>query len=216
MAKVDMPNEKVIKINYPSNNKSKQPAPVEEKEEKKIEKVVTGVVRKKKRGFIKKATDVFIGEDVGNVGEYILYDVLIPAAKDTLSNLVTGGIEMMLYGETRGHRTYRDKGKSYVNYNAASSSKRPSDSRPQRDRRATHNFDDIVLESKGEAEEVLSNLVDLTLDYDMATVADLYGFVGLTPSFADEKYGWEDLSHAYVSRVRDGYLINLPKPKALD
>ena len=82
--------------------------------------------------------------------------------------------------------------------------------------RARHDFDEIILETRGEAEEVLSHLVDLTIDYQQATVADLYDLVGITSNFTDNKYGWTDLRSASVTRVRDGYLINLPRTQILD
>ena len=38
----------------------------------------------------------------------------------------------------------------------------------------------------------------------------------VTVNFTDNKYGWKDLSSASVSRVRDGYLLNLPRTVLLD
>ena len=40
-------------------------------EEKKIEKVVSGTVKTKKKSEIKKLTDVFVSEDASNVKSYI-------------------------------------------------------------------------------------------------------------------------------------------------
>ena len=82
--------------------------------------------------------------------------------------------------------------------------------------RARLNFDDIILESRGEAEEVLSHLLELVENYGVASVADLYELVGITGSFTDNKYGWTNLSTASVSRVRDGYLLNLPNATPID
>jgi hypothetical protein len=82
--------------------------------------------------------------------------------------------------------------------------------------RAKHDFDEVVLESRGEAEEVLSNLVDSIIDYGQATVADFYDLVGIATNFVDGKWGWTDLRNASVSRVRGGYLINLPRTQPLD
>lgn len=79
-----------------------------------------------------------------------------------------------------------------------------------------HDFDEIVLDTRHEAELVLDNLEELIKQYGQATVTDLYDLVNITSSFADEKWGWTDLSHANVSHVRDGYLLNLPKPETLD
>jgi hypothetical protein len=123
--------------------------------------------------------------------------------------------ELIFYnGEKRGSRTRRDGSKSYVSYNNYSS--RDRDRRDDRrdissKNRAHHNFDDIILSSRGEAEEVLSQLVDMTLDYGQATVADLYDLVGITSEYTDRDWGWENLSSASVSRVRDGYMLNLPR-----
>lgn len=213
--KVDMGSEgsRTVKVDYPSNS-NKQKA----EKQHKVEKVITGGLVTRKKPLGKKFVETFIGEDVNTVSSYILHDVLIPAAKSTVVEIVQGGIEMLLFGEKKGTRTRRDGNRSYVNYTSYS-----SDSRRERERkeasstsRARHNFDDIILKSRGEAEEVISCLVDLVIDYGEATVADLYDLVGITGNFTDNKYGWRDLSSASVSRVRDGYLLNLPRVKLLD
>lgn len=208
--------EKVIEIDLPSNSYKSREAKTEVIAEKKIGKITTGNVKTKKKGFGKKFAEVFIGDDVTSVSSYILYDVLIPAAKSTLSDMVSGGIEMLLFGETKGTRTRRDKNKSYVSYSSYSRGERGAPDVRGAINRARHNFDDIILESRGEAEEVLSHLVDLTEDYGQATIADLYSLVGMTSAFTDDKYGWTNLSTATVSRVREGYLINLPKAILVD
>ena len=140
----------------------------------------------------------------------------MPPAKNMLADTVTNGINMILFGHTTGSRTRRDEQRSYVSYNnyyRDDPRRRPTQT--QRNR-ARHNFDDIILESRGEAEEVLSHLVDLTEDYGMASVADMYDLVGITSNFTDNKYGWDNLSMARVVRVRDGYLLELPRPIVLD
>ena len=205
---------------YPSNSHSRRDTS-EPKTEKKIEKVVTGNVVTKKKTFSKKVAEFFIGEDVANVKSYILYDVLIPAAKNTFLDMLSSGAEMLFFGETRrGSRTVRDKGRSYINYT-------PYDKqfRPERDRRDTtnagvgrprHDSNEIILETRGEAEIVLSRLVDLIDDYGLVSVADLYELVGVPSNYMDNKWGWENLSTARVERVRNGYLIVLPKVNPID
>jgi hypothetical protein len=78
--------------------------------------------------------------------------------------------------------------------------------------RSRHDFDEIVLQSRTEAEEVIDRLFDLVSRYDTATVADLYELVGIQGSHTDHKWGWTDLRGADVSRTRDGYLLDLPDP----
>lgn len=182
----------------------------------KLEKVIKGAVVTKKKPLSKRFAETFLGTDREDVMTYIIHDVVIPAAKSTISDVITGGIEMLLFGETRGSRTRRDKGKSYVSYSGYYNNPRKEASAAESRKRARHNFDDIILESRGEAEEVLSVLVDNIDIYGMSTVADLYDLVGITSNFTDNKYGWTNLASATVSRVRDGYLISLPKPVVLD
>lgn len=209
--------------NFPANSKSKRVEPTKALEERKVQKVVTGKVKRQKRGFTKKVAEVLLEDDTKSVGSYILYDVLIPAAKDLISDMISGAVDMALFGERRrGSRTIRDRDKSYVNYNSVSYKGRQggSPSRDSRDisrsARARHDFDEIVIQTRGEAEDVLSHLVDLTIDYGQATVSDLYDLVDITGNYTDEKYGWTDLRNASISRVRGGYLINLPRAQLLD
>jgi len=210
-----------LKNTFPSNSKTvrKESQPVKP-EDRKLEKVVTGSVKKQKRSFSKKLAETFLEDDTKSVGSYIFHDVLIPAAKAMISDMVGGGIEMLLFGEKRGRNTRREGNRSFTSYG---SYYRPTGrDRDSKDRdisrvgRARHNFDEIVLETRGEAEEVLSHLVDLIIDYNQATVADLYDLVGINGDFTDNKYGWTDLRNASVSRVRGGYLINLPRTQPLD
>lgn len=201
---------KKVEVEFPSNSYKKKAA---KKTDKKIEKVTSGKVVQKKKTLGKKFTEMFLGDDIESVSSYIIYDVIIPAAKNMISDTVSNGIEMLLFGQIKGSRTIRDKNKSYISYNSYHKNK--DKNRVYRNR-ARHNFDDIILESRGEAEEVLSHLVDLVEDYGMASVADLYDLVGATSNFTDNKYGWDNLSSASVSRTRDGYLINLPRVIVLD
>ena len=49
--------------------------------EKRVEKVISGTVKSKKKSEMQKFADVFISEDVNNVKSYIVMDVLVPAIK---------------------------------------------------------------------------------------------------------------------------------------
>lgn len=209
---------------FPANSHKAKAQP--KTEERKLEKVISGKVVQQKKSLGKKFAELFLGDDTRSVGEYILHDVLIQAAKSMICDMVGwgGAAEMILFGEKRGRNTRREGGRSYTSYGSYYKStdrdrdggRRDSPRDISRTGRARHDFDEIVLETRGEAEEVLSHLVDLTIDYDMASVADLYDLVGITTNFTDNKYGWTDLERASVSRVRGGYLINLPRPVALD
>ena len=84
-------------------------------------------------------------------------------------------------------------------------------------RRARANFDfqEIVLATRVEADEVIDRLFNIIQEFEQATVRDLYDLVGERASFTDEKYGWTNIRTADVRRIREGYLLDLPRPEPL-
>ena len=74
----------------------------------------------------------------------------------------------------------------------------------------------FVFDTRKEAEEVLDRMDDLIDTYGVVSVADLYDLVGISGNYTDNKYGWTNLRNADVQRVRDGYLLKLPKALPFD
>ena len=195
----------------PNSHKSKN----QSDHEKKVEKIVSGQVKAKKKSEVRKLADVFIQEDVDNVKTYILMDVLVPAVKKAISDIVTNGIDMVLYGESRDRKKNHASSKvSYRSYydRKDSDRERHSNSRVGRG----YDYDDIILDNRGEAEEVLARLDDLIDTYEVVSVADLYDLVGISCNYTDNKYGWTNIRNASVVRVKDGYMIKMPKARPLD
>lgn len=204
---------------FPSNSDKKKEQIENPNKEKKVERIVSGRVIKQQRSFGQKLSETFFGDDARNVGDYLIHDILIPAIKSTLSDIVGGGIEMLLFGERQkfSSRISRDRDRSYIPYNRIG---RRDDSSRERNylspsARARQNFDNIILESRGEAEDVLSHLTDLVEDYGVASVGDYYDLLGIESNFTDNKYGWTNVADGYIERVRNGYSIKLPRPREI-
>lgn len=178
-------------------------------DKKKVEKVISGTAKTKKKNDLAKLTDVFISEDVHNVKSYILMDVLVPAIKDAIEDIITNGIRMILRGETGSRKS--DYNSSRVSYRSYSDYSRKENRYESKPRTSTYHYDDIILDTRGEAEEVLERMSELIDTYQMVTVADLFDLVGITGSYTDNNYGWTNIRTAEVVRVREGYLIKLPK-----
>lgn len=195
---------------YQSNShKSREGRQKESAAEKKVEKVVTGSARTKKKSEIQKFADVFISEDVENVKSYVVRDVLIPAVKKAISDIVTNGIDMLLYGETG--RSKRSGTGSKVSYQRYYQSDRRDSPAPRS--RTGYDYDSILFNSRGDADAVLMELEELISMYGVASIMDLYSAAGLQCDYTYDKYGWTDLRTAQVVRARmeDGYYIKLPK-----
>ena len=178
-------------------------------EDKKIEKVVKGTVRTKKRSGLTKITDQLVSEDANNVKSYILTDVFIPAVKKLVYDIITDGFSMILYGSTgAGKKKTIGSNVSYRQFY----DRRDDDRRTLSTSSSRFEYDDLIFDSRGEAEAVL-NQMDVIIDtYGFVSVADLYDLADLSAPYTSNKYGWTNVSTADVARLRDGgYVIKLPK-----
>lgn len=177
--------------------------------EKKVEKVVSGKVKTKKNE-VRKFTDIFIAEDVGNVKQYIFMDVLVPALKKAVSDIVRDGVDMLLYGESGRSKRSGGNG-NYVSYRSYSDP-RDNDRYNHRERSSSRlNYDDLIFENRGQADLVLDSMNDIIDTYGFVTVADLYDLCDLTAPYTGCDYGWTRLGSAEPVRTRDGYVLKLPR-----
>lgn len=191
-----------MEMNYkPNSHKYKT-----EVKEKRVERVVKGGVKTKKKKGLTKLADIFIANEVSDVKSYILMDVLLPTIKKTIFDIITDSADMILNGGT-GNR--KRSGSSKISYNRYYDRDRRDEPRSTRYNRFT--IDDIILDSRTEAEEVIYQLEGLIDTYKLASVADLYDLVGITCEFTDNKYGWTNIRNAEVVRVRDGWMLKLPR-----
>lgn len=180
----------------------------EELKKKEVGKIVTGEVKTKKKTEVRKFADTFISEDISNVKSYILMDVLIPALKKAISDVVTNGIDMILYGETG--KTKKSTTASKISYRSYYERDNDKDDYIS-SRRRGYDYDDVILESRGEAEDVLMRMDELIDVYGIVSVGDYYDLVGIQGDYTSEKYGWTNIRNAQVVRVREGYMIKLPR-----
>ena len=192
-----------------------------ETERPKIEAVATGTTSKRKRSLFRRFADTFFTEDVGDVKTYILYDVVIPAIKENVADIINSAISMIFFGEA-SRRSRKPSGGSIgskINYGGYFNSGERKERMPAYNRsRIAHNFEDVVFDNRADAESVLDGMIEiLNSEYRQVSVADFYDLAGISTSFTDNKYGWTDLRGArVVGSPSRGYIIELPKCVALD
>lgn len=182
-----------------------------------VEKVTTGKVVTKKKNWFRRIAVNLIVDDVGSIGEFITNEVLLPAIKNVIADTVTQGTNRMLgFEASRSRRSSPGGGGSnirtrYDNMPTAGGSRVLG-----RESRARHDFDELILDSRAEAVEVLNSLEDLVTQFRSASVADLYDLVGVTGSFTDRRWGWTDLITADIRPTRGGgYRLDLPIPEPI-
>ena len=202
------PNSNKLKAEQKENNKL---------EERKVEKIIKGNIKTKQKSKFSKLTEEFISEDAKNVKSYVFGEVFIPAIKKLISEIVTDGIDIILYGESkRGKRgnSIADR----VSYRSYYDRDRDRDNRISRSESiyGGYSYKDISFDNRADAEDVLERMDELMSTYGLVRVADLYDLVGITGNYTDNKYGWTNIRNAEIVRVRDGYIIKLPRAVPID
>lgn len=203
-------------MNYPSNsNEERVKATAPE-----VKKVVTGNVKTRKKGELKKISDNFLAESAGTVKNSLIYEVLIPNVKKVIEMLVTEGISMIFWGSKGSGRKSINTGGghsiNYVSYGSFSDKPRGLETRYSEISRNKFDIDDIIFENRGDAEDTLDNMGMIIEKYGFVSVSDLYDMIDQTAPFTANKFGWTTLATSEVVRGRDGYMLKLPKPRARD
>ena len=187
------------------------------------EKGETKVIAKAKRSKtspIKEALKTFFVNDLPDIANHLVIDVAIPAAKNAITDMVTQGIQQLLYGAVDVNRgrpgIYTSYGSSSrVTYNrGAPNGVRYSE--PYRaQRQNTLRVDNLIFDTKPDAVEVIEYLAEQIEKYGQVSVASLYASVGIQPKYTDERWGWTTLDAFELRSSRDGWIIVSEPPEPI-
>lgn len=178
------------------------------------EKKVVAKAKVQKKSAIKEALRTFFAQDLPEIAEHLVVDVAIPAAKNAITDMVTQGIQQLLYGEVDRRRPTS----GYTSYSSSSrSSYRGSNHRPrERDREPRQpkptSVDDLVFDTRGEAVDVIEYIAETIEQYGQVSVADLMSSVGIQPRYTDERWGWTTTDAFELRQIREGWLVSADRP----
>lgn len=208
---------------FPGNSqkakaRSDTPPPVENP---KIERVTTAEAVQRKRGLGRKFRETFVIGSMQDAADYMITEVVVPAVKETIVDALQGGIERLFNGESPRHRRTTPSAypsTPYINY---SSKSKPAPAPPtrmlSRRSRMMHDFGEIIIDSRGEAQDVLEMMYEILSRQGEVSIADLYVLVGIQGSHVDQRFGWTSLQGAKLKRTRTNqFVLDLPDPVALD
>ena len=198
-------------------NHSRRSEELEEERKKAIKPVVRGNVKVKKEPLSRKFSDVFLADSVDNVRSYVFEDVLVPAIKNLVVDMTSNGIDMLINGRAGGGRSSR-RGGSQTSYSSYFRGDNRQQSRPRGSSpRERYSYNDIIFETRGDANEVLDIMYEVLEKYHVLSIADYYELAGATDQeqYTDRAYGWFDIGDAHIIRDRDGYRISLPRPESI-
>lgn len=204
---------------FPANSrKSKEGS--DGPEPKKVPKVISGSATTRRRPLGRRFAETFLGGDARSVAGNVIFEVFIPAAREMMYDTLAAGFERVIFGEARSRSRRRiSSDYGHVRYDQMSRSRTRDDrDEPRATRRrarSVHDFEDVIIRSRAEAQEVISTMNELIDKYGEVSIADLHQMVDLDFEPTDEKWGWTDLRDSNVERVKSGYLLDLPRPEVL-
>lgn len=196
--------------------------------EKKIERITSSQVIVRKKGPWRTFKSLIIEADMSSVGRFVWLDLLVPTIKNVIVDTAEQGIKRLVYGDLRA--SYRPTLPSssmgigrqglttYTPYNQASLPMRAQDPRTMQglpSRTVAADARGYIISSKEDAEDVLTMLATVIDRYEVVTVADLHEMLGLPSNHVDHRWGWIDVRNAQIRQVREGWILELPRPEEI-
>lgn len=205
-----------------NSRKQKEGNQPPETPKKNIQKVVTGDAVVKPKSVGSKFRSIFFGGDASSAAQFVVTEVLIPAFKRLVVESVSQGADRLVYGNDSIHRR-RMPSQGYttrVQYNNPLSRQPPRAYLPDQSPAAKwlqerKNMGDVIVYSKDDADNVVTQLIEIVDMYEMVSVADLNELLGHPSSAIDNKWGWRNLARIEVAQVKEGWRISLPPMEEL-
>lgn len=186
-----------------------EPNNAEPKKEKKVEKVISGEVSSKKRSMGSRIGRAMINDDIGDMADYLIFQVAIPVLKQACAEGLTNAVNGIFGTNVRVPLSGNTRNVAYSKISTGTSQQRqPSVS--ERDS-SIFDYEEQLFETRADCEEVINALANIIEEYHSATVMDFYDLIGKTAPYTAQKYGWKSMSSAYPQKVRDGYIIKFPR-----
>lgn len=185
---------------------------------KNLKPVVDGVVQVP-RPITKRFLGHIFADSPKNLLGRVSTDVLLPRAKAGMEEALNSFIHGMFWGQGSSPASRLVQGTvlrgGVTTYNGISS--QPSALAQAREANETRNrptggYEDLVCPSQETAERLLTNLYEVFNQYRVVCVADLYELANIPTQPSDNVYGWMSLDGARITKVRNGYLLELPRP----
>lgn len=217
--------ERLLENLTPNSDKYRSEKPGgEEKHE--VRKVQTSNVKVKKRTLFSNLADTFIREKPAEVRKYVLQEVVVPAIMDTIYDCITSAVGMIFYKKADRRRPGGNSNTtgSRFNYSAISTPSIRKERTPAYggSKGSLRSFDNLVFESKGEAENVRDSMIEFLDRYGTISVMQFYDIADIDVSnvaFTENNWGWKRDSIGQMKIIGDsanGFYINLPRCEPID
>lgn len=183
-----------------------------------IKPVVSGAV-KVDRPATRRFFDYLFAESPKALGKKIGRELIVPRMKAGVEEALNSFISGMFWGGGQRPMNNMVQGTVLraggVAYNQMSNPSALTQARQAGVQQSSGNYQDLVVPTQQFAEVLLANMYELLNNYRVVAVADLYELANITPQPSDNAYGWTSLDGARISKVREGFLLELPRPNLI-
>lgn len=200
-------------MDFPDKGQGQKPTPPREKKTP----IVSGAVLSK-RPPQRRLFNFLFAESPRTLGATIGKNIVMPRLKMALEESLNGFLSGMLWGDSTNRplpnavRQAQLRGQM-TGYSAISTQGALQQAQSAVVQRPTSgNYDDVVLPTIQEAENLLVMMIDHLNQYNLVTVGDLYEWADLPVAVAHNGYGWTNLNSAQIKPVNGGFLLELPRP----
>lgn len=223
---------------FPSNShtsKNQKPLPDSSPDTgPQITQIISGKVEIKKPSGWSRLRRSLVAGDANTVREHVIWNVMLPAARDAVWNMGQTTLQMLLYGQNTvvgpGNQQAPRSGigsNSRFNYGGISAGggqplmmqghqQQVQQPEPYVDRTVPNQF---IVSDMVDAEILINKMREIIGSYTVVTVANVYRIFGTTPTYIHSKWGWrhlEDHEFQFKRNANGGVLVTLADPEALD
>jgi hypothetical protein len=222
LAKAEMPG---VNNSLPGNsyeerdNIAEQKSQTNTKQIVKAKQVANGKIRKE--SLVKKFGRYILEDTIETAKEHTIKEILLPGIRNLIFDSFNEMVATMLFGDdaprpSTGYRSgSRKVGRtSYDKY--YDDKQRRNESRNVSYRDMPRDPDEIIVDTRAQANYVLDEVDSIIRQYGQASIAQFYDAAGVTGEWTDNRYGWESIRGAQVKQVRDGWVILMPPTIVLD
>lgn len=193
------------------------------KERENIPTKPAGVKTAVNRSMKRRVLDAFISNERGNIKDHVIFDVVIPSIKNAISDVVSDGINMLLFGEKKKSSSKNGTITPYGSFWASSISneKKWNTDTETRKTSSLSRYSEACWETKEDAMIMLNCMSELIEATRCITVAQFYGLINDPDNFPIEsvhnKWGWKTLADVRTWKISEGrWGLTLPRPQRLD
>lgn len=224
------PNNSVRDSGMPSNSfKSKEAKKQEQNTQGSKHHIphVTPVIKRSEgklhEGRIKNSILSFVREDFPDIVDFAIHDVMVPAIKNTIYDMVNGGMARAFWGTRTMPRHTYDNRPTYSNggYTSYSDRYRSQTEQSNVSRDTIYNWKPPTFTSRSAALRVLSELkrgAEETSSH-IITLGDLYRAMGHTRNFLHDEWGWSWRTLASIPApkpYRSEWILEFPRPRPVE